>query len=128
MQADGVDSIIVEVRRERLVPRIPEVEVEVSRAEPSVVRAELVDHEDASLARSVDRHGVATVPVEVASKRDVTRVAEEEPDVGGSLRVRVPKVHVPVRLPVKPWRVDPIAVPVAHDRVVARVSEEEARG
>jgi hypothetical protein len=51
MQTNRVLPVVVEVPGERLVANIAEVEVELVSPQPTILRTQLVDHEDAGLRR-----------------------------------------------------------------------------
>src|SRR5690606_28756933 len=80
---------------------------------------------EALFGRPVDRDRVLAVAVEVAGNRDVARVAEIEGDVGHTLSVRVPQIHVPVALAIEPGCFDPVPIPVATECDVAGIAEVE---
>src|SRR5690606_14244463 len=122
MQTDGVDAVTVEVPHERLVARVAELERVVGRPQPLVGGSQLVDDVEALFGRPVDRDRVPAVPVEIAGNRDVPRVAEVEGDVGHTLSVRVPQIHVPVALAIEPRCLDPVPIPVATECDVERKS------
>ena len=125
MKAWRIDPVAVEVPDERLVARIAEHVRMVGSTEAAVVGPELVDDVERLVRRSIDRHRVASVGVEVTGDRHISGVPEEERDVRVALRVRVAQIHVPVGLAVQARSVDPVAIPVTGERIVAGVPEVE---
>lgn len=125
MESYLVDEVIVEVTDEGIVTRVAEHVVEVGCSQTSVVRSELVDEVDACFGGSVDGDRVAAVSVEVSTKGNISRIAEEESNVGDPLVVRIAEVDEPIRLPLEPGRFVPIAVPVADKGEVPGVPIEE---
>ena len=125
MQPNRLHPIPIEIAHKRLIPRIPKDIRHLSSPQPTVIVAQPVDHKHPRLHRPIDRHRVTPIPIEVPHNRDITRIPEEEPDIGHPLGIRIPQIHKPIRLAIHPRRLHPITIPIPHHRNITRIPEIE---
>jgi hypothetical protein len=77
--------------------------------------------------RPVDGERITTVPVEITGQGNITRVAEEEPDIGDPLCVRVSQIGESVRGAEQSGSVDTVTIPIPHERHITRIAIDELR-
>jgi hypothetical protein len=77
--------------------------------------------------RPVDGERITTVPVEITGQGNITRVAEEEPDIGDPLSVAVAQIGEGVGDAEQPGCIHPITIPIPHERDITRIPIEEDR-
>jgi hypothetical protein len=100
-KTDRFDPIAVPIPDERNIARVPENISGVRRSNSASVATQSVDDVNTRICGSIDRKAVATVSVEVACQRKISRVAEQEGPFGRTRGVAVTEECLPGRTAVE---------------------------